>query len=225
MEEHLAHVTMSARRILAGLPAGVIVVAAAKTRTPAEVQAVVDAGITHIGHNYVQEAQAMRGQIHGEITWHMIGHLQRNKVKSAVEVFDLIETVDSVALAHEIERRCAALDKVMPVLIEVNSGREPNKTGVWPEEVETLARQIAGLEHLRLQGLMTMGPLTEDGEALRPYFRLTRSLFEHLERLQLPGVEMRYLSMGMSGSYRVAVQEGANVVRIGTALFGPRTAG
>jgi len=224
MDEHLAQIAASARRILDELPDGVIVVAAAKTRTPAEVQAVVEAGITHIGHNYVQEARAMIGQVRGAVTWHLIGHLQRNKAQAAVMLFDMLETVDSLRLGQEIDRRCAALGKVMPVLIQVNSGREADKAGVWPEQVEELARQLAGLPHMRLQGLMTMGPLGENAEALRPYFRDTRALFDHLERLQLPGVEMRYLSMGMSDSYRVAIEEGANMVRIGTALFGPRTA-
>ncbi len=219
MDRHLAEIADSVQHILDELPGDVIVVAAAKTRAPAEVQAVVEAGITHVGHNYVQEAQAMAGQVCGEVTWHLIGHLQRNKARAAVDLFDVIETIDSLRLAQEIDQHCAALDKRLPVLIEVNSGHEPNKDGVFPEQVDELVGQIADLAHVRVQGLMTMGPLVED---LRPYFRATRVLFERLARLNLPGVEMRYLSMGMSDSYRVAVDEGANVVRIGTLLFGPR---
>lgn len=221
MDRHLVEIAVSARRIRDELPGNVIVVAAAKTRAPAEVQAVVEAGITHVGHNYVHEAQAMVGQVGGKVIWHLIGHLQRNKAKAAVDLFDVIETVDSLRLAQEIDRRCAVLGKKLPVLIEVNSGREPNKDGVFPEQVDELVGQIANLAYVRVQGLMTMGPFVED---LRPYFRATHTLFERLSRLNLPGVEMRYLSMGMSDSYRVAVDEGANVVRIGTLLFGPRMA-
>lgn len=217
-----SEINISARRLLSTIPDGVIVVAAAKTRTIEQVQAVVQAGITHIGHNYVQEAQDMVGQIHGPMTWHMIGHLQRNKVKSAAELFDVIETVDSLRLAEEIDKRCAALGKAMPVLIEINSGREPNKDGAWPEAALMLAQQIAALIHIRVQGVMTMGPLADDPEVMRPFFRTARTIFEQLRNLNLPNTEIKWLSMGMSDSYQVAIEEGANMVRIGTRLFGPR---
>ncbi|MBN1936560.1 MAG: YggS family pyridoxal phosphate-dependent enzyme [Anaerolineae bacterium] len=220
----MVEIADSARHILDEVPQGVIVVAAAKTRTPEEVRAAVEAGIVHVGHNYVQETQAMINQVRG-VTWHMIGHMQRNKARAAVELFDMIETVDSLRLAQEIDKRCAFLGKTMPVLIEVNSGREPNKDGVWPEQADDLARQIAGLTCIRLQGLMTMGPFSEDAKDLRPCFRATRKAFERLARLGLPGAEMCYLSMGMSSSYRAAIDEGANIVRIGTRLFGPRMSG
>jgi len=175
-----------------------------------------------IGENYVQEALAAQAVIGRRVRWHFIGHLQKNKVKKAVEIFDMVETVDSWELAQEIEKRAAALSKVMPVLIEVNSGREPQKFGVWPENVVALALKIAQLPHLELQGLMTMGPLAGAPEEARPYFRETRRLFEELKNIELPRGAMRYLSMGMTNSYRVAVEEGANIVRIGTKIFGPR---
>jgi hypothetical protein len=141
-----------------------------------------------------------------------------------VLLFDMVETLDSWRLAQELDRRCAALGKALSVLIEVNSGREPVKTGVLPEELENLAQQVSGLSHLRLLGLMTMGPRFGDPEDSRPYFRTTREAFERLAKANIPNVEMRYLSMGMSNSYRVALEEGANMVRIGTLLFGERPA-
>jgi len=158
----------------------------------------------------------------GPATWHMIGHLQRNKVRKAIRLFDLIETLDSLHLAQEIDRRCAVMGKVMPVLVEVNSGRETSKSGVFPEDLEKLVRGLQAYEHIRVEGLMTMGPRFGDPELARPFFRATREAFEHLSRLDLPNVSMQTLSMGMSNSYQIAIEEGANLVRIGTLLFGER---
>jgi len=213
------------------LPPNVLLVAAAKTRDPGEVQAVVEAGITAIGYNYIQEAEVKRQQLREwEVTaaphpvqWHLIGHLQRNKAKKAVELFDMIETIDSLRLAEAVNRHCVAADKVMPVLIEINSGRESNKTGVPPDQVPTLVREVAALSHLRVLGLMTMGPRFGEPENARPYFRLTKELFDQLSAESIAGAEMKYLSMGMSNSYRHAIEEGANIIRIGTKLFGDRT--
>lgn len=211
------------RAVLDALPPNVRVVAAAKTRTPQEIEAAVEAGIAMIGENYVKEAQAAVEVIGRRVQWHMIGHLQRNKVRQAVDLFDMIETVDSLRLAKEIEKCCARIGKVMPVLIEVNSGREPQKTGVLPEEIENLLRGTADLEHLNIKGLMTMGPTFGDPEAARPYFRATRELFDALSVLRLSNVNLSILSMGMSNSYRVAVEEGANLIRLGTKIFGERS--
>jgi len=208
--------------LLAELPPNVELEAAAKGQPPEKIIAAIEAGVRIIGENYVQEALAAQAVIGRRVRWHFIGHLQKNKVKKAVEIFDMVETVDSWELAQEIEKRAAALSKVMPVLIEVNSGREPQKFGVWPENVVALALKIAQLPHLELQGLMTMGPLAGAPEEARPYFRETRRLFEELKNIELPRGAMRYLSMGMTNSYRVAVEEGANIVRIGTKIFGPR---
>jgi pyridoxal phosphate enzyme (YggS family) len=205
-----------------GIPEGVVVVAAAKTRTVEEVAAAIRAGVAVVGHNYVQEAERMAAILGNQAQWHMLGHLQKNKAKKAVPVFDMIETVDSLALAELLEQRCALSGKAMPVLVEVNSGREPNKTGVMPEEAEALVRRLADLPHVRVQGLMTMGYLGTEAEAIRPCFRLTKGLFDRLADAAIPNVEMRCLSMGMSDSYLIAVQEGATMVRIGTKLFGPR---
>jgi pyridoxal phosphate enzyme (YggS family) len=206
--------------ILETLPPDVTLVAAAKGRTPAEVKAAIQAGITHVGHNYVREARAMIPALGDSATWHMIGHLQRNKVNKAVELFDMIETVDSWRLAEALDRRCAIIGKVMPVLVEINSGREASKTGTLPEDVDDLIQRLNELQHIHVQGLMTMGPRFGDPEQARPYFRATRAAFERLSAWNLANVTMRYLSMGMSNSYLVAIEEGANIVRIGSKIFG-----
>jgi pyridoxal phosphate enzyme (YggS family) len=222
MDQQAVEIVASAKRILETVPPDVIVVAAAKGRTSAEVKAAIRAGITHVGHNYVQEAGVMIPALGDSVTWHMIGHLQRNKVKKAMPLFDLIETIDSGRLAEALDRRCAVVDKAMPVLVEINSGREARKTGVLPEDVDDLIQRLNELQYIRVQGLMTMGPRFGDPEQARPYFRATRAAFEHLSTWTLPNVTMRYLSMGMSNSYLVAIEEGANIVRIGTNIFGRR---
>jgi pyridoxal phosphate enzyme (YggS family) len=222
MENRDDSIAANVKRFLEMLPPGVILVAAAKARTPEEVAAVLQAGVAHVGHNYVQEAERMIPAIKGKARWHMIGHLQKNKVKKAVRLFDMIETLDSWSLAELINRRCAAIGKIMPVLVEINSGREASKTGVLPEEVDDLVRRVSDLQHIRVQGLMTMGPRFGNPEDARPYFQATKEAFDRLARANLPNIEMRYLSMGMSNSYQVAIEEGANMVRLGTVLFGER---
>jgi hypothetical protein len=215
-------ITQNVRKILAELPAGVKLVAAAKSREPQEILEAVNAGISIIGENYVQEAERAYREIGGKVQWHFIGHLQKNKVKRAVEISDMIETVDSIELAAEIDKRCAQIGKTMPVLIEINSGKEPQKAGVYPEAAEQLILALASLKNIRVMGLMTMGALTGPAEDSRPYFAATKSLFECLKKLDMPHVAMQYLSMGMTGSYKVAIEEGANIIRIGSGIFGER---
>jgi len=219
---HINSINESVIEIRNSLPAGVLLVAAAKTRSPEEVRVAVDSGIKTIGYNYLQEAERMHQIIGNTVQWHMIGHLQRNKVKNAVNLFDMIETIDSVKLAEEVNKRCAAINKIMPVLIEVNSGKELNKTGVSPEDVDKLLVQISSFPYIHVQGLMTMGPVFGDPEDARPYFITTKLAFDRISLAGIPNVEMRYLSMGMSNSYKIAIEEGANIVRIGTKLFGAR---
>ena len=154
--------------------------------------------------------------------WHMIGHLQRNKVKKAVKVFDVIETVDSMRLAREIDKCCRNIGKIMSVLIEINSGEEDQKAGVMPDKAMSLIKEMSALEHLRIVGLMTMGPFAGDPEDARPFFKKTREIYEMIKDRSIPNVTMQFLSMGMSNSYKVALEEGANLVRIGTMLFGER---
>lgn len=213
------------KALLAELPKGVHLVGAAKTRTPEEIDEAVAAGLEIIGENYVQEAERAFQVVGNRAKWHMIGHLQRNKTKKAVRVFDMIETVDSMKLAREIDKCCGKIGKIMPVLIEINSGEETQKAGVLPDDAVALIQEMSALEHTKIMGLMTMGPFTGDPEEARPYFVKTREIFEKLRQMNLPNVEMRYLSMGMSNSYKVALEEGANMVRIGTKIFGERKYG
>ncbi len=217
-----AIIAENVKRILSELPEGVILVGAAKTRTPEEILEATEAGLKIVGENYVQEAERAYNVVGNRVKWHMIGHLQRNKVKKAIKIFDMIETVDSVRLAKEIDKQCKKIGKIMPVLIEINSAKEEQKSGVMPEDALSIVQDISRFENIKIMGLMTMGPFLEDPEDLRPYFRLTKELFEKI-RIGIDGVEMKYLSMGMSDSYRVAIEEGANMVRIGTLLFGKRT--
>jgi pyridoxal phosphate enzyme (YggS family) len=209
-------------KVLAELPPGVMLVAAAKTRTLEEVEAVIEAGVTHIGYNYIQEALPIVEAIGKRATWHMIGHLQRNKAKYVADLFDMCQTVDSWRLAKYLDNRCEIAGRSLPVLVEINSGEESNKTGVLPDNVFQLVEKVTALQHLKVQGLMTMGPRFGDPEKSRPYFRLARQTFERIKAMNLPNIEMQYLSMGMSNSYKVAVEEGSNIVRIGTKLFGER---
>jgi pyridoxal phosphate enzyme (YggS family) len=210
------------RQILAELPEGVQLVGAAKTRTSEEILEAIEAGLKIVGQNYVQEAEKGFQVVGRRTKWHMIGHLQRNKVKKAVKVFDMIETVGSLRLAVEIDKASRKIDKVMPILIEINSGKESQKSGVVPDEAVGLVQEIASLPHLKIKGLMTMGPFSGDPEDARPYFKETKALFDKLMALQIEGVAMECLSMGMSNSYKVAIEEGANMVRIGTKIFGER---
>jgi pyridoxal phosphate enzyme (YggS family) len=210
-------------KLLAELPDGVEVVAAAKTRTPEEILEVVQAGIKIIGENYVKETKEAYEFVGKRAKWHFIGTFQKHNIRRKVlEIFDMIETVDSLEIAKEIDRKCAQIDKIMPILIEVNSGREPQKSGVLPEGVEQLVREISGLKNIKVMGLMTMGPRFGNPEDSRPYFVETRKVCERLKVLKLPNVDMKYLSMGMTNSYQVALEEGANIIRIGTRIFGER---
>ncbi len=209
-------------QILNELPQNIKLVAAAKGRTPEQILEAVNAGVKIIGENYVQEAQKAFAVIGNRVRWHFIGHLQSNKVKKAVKIFDVIETVDSVELAKEIDRQCVKENKTMQVLIEVNSAREKQKFGIFPEDALELIKKLSELKYIRIAGLMTMGPQFGNPEDARPYFVETRNMFEKIKILNLPNVKMQYLSMGMSNSYRIAIEEGANIVRIGTKIFGKR---
>jgi pyridoxal phosphate enzyme (YggS family) len=210
------------QQILNELPSGVLLVAAAKTREPREISEAIEAGVRIVGENYIQEAERAFREVGRRAEWHFIGHLQRNKVKKAVALFDMIETVDSAEIAGEIDKRCALAGRTMPVLIELNSGREPQKSGVYPENAASLIEEIAALKNIRVMGLMTMGPLAADPAEIRGCFRETKEVFDRIKKSNIPGVEMKYLSMGMTDSYRIALEEGANIVRIGSLIFGQR---
>jgi pyridoxal phosphate enzyme (YggS family) len=211
------------QKLLAELPKAVELEVACKGRTPGEILEAIEAGIKIIGENYVQEGEAAFEVIGRKARWHFIGHLQKNKVKKVVRLFDMVETVDSIELAEEINRVSLKENKIMQVLIEVNSGKERQKSGVFPEEAGSLARKLSELDNIKLLGLMTMGPMAGDPEDARPYFVATKNIFANIKRMGLPNIEMKYLSMGMSNSYKVAIEEGANIIRIGTLIFGPRS--
>lgn len=217
----LETITKNTEKLLKEIPVGVTVVAAAKGRSHEEILAAIKGGIRIIGHNYVKEAEAHLSFLK-DVEIHMIGHLQTNKAKKAIKIFKMIQTLDSLKLAQELQRLGEKEGVVVCALIEVNSAKEPQKTGLLPEEVENFLWEIGKFRNISVKGLMTMGPALEDPEALRPYFRATKRLFEELKGLALPNVSMETLSMGMSDSYRIAIEEGANMVRIGTRIFGPR---
>ncbi|MCK4533099.1 YggS family pyridoxal phosphate-dependent enzyme [bacterium] len=232
----MENIRENVEKILSELPEGIKLVGAAKTKTVGEILEAIDAGVEIIGENYIREAEKVIEQIKKTefginndankkicaVKWHFIGHLQKNKVKKAVKLFDMLETVDSFKIAGEIDKECRKIEKVMPVLLEVNSGREKQKFGIFPEDVENLVREISLFDNLKIMGIMTMGPWEEDAEVLRPYFKETKKIFEKIKSLNLNNVRMKYLSMGMSSSYRVALEEGANMIRVGSRIFGER---
>lgn len=209
-------------QILKIIPKDVTVVAATKARGIPDIQEAWQAGIFIMGENYIQEAKDKIEFIGKKVKWHLIGHLQKNKAKLAINLFDMIETLDSLELAKVLNQQCQKINKIMPVLIEVNSAREENKQGVLPEELLDLVKEVKPLEHLKLMGLMTMGPVLNDYKLIRPYFRLTKQLFDQIKLTYPQDKDFIYLSMGMSDSYKIAIEEGANIVRIGSAIFGNR---
>jgi pyridoxal phosphate enzyme (YggS family) len=193
-----------------------------KTVDLARVELAVQAGLEILGENYVQEAREKLRRFEGRVRWHFIGRLQSNKAKHAVQLFELIHTVDSLKLAEELHRRAQALGRMIPILIQVNVAAEETKGGVRPEEALALVGEAARLGNLRIRGLMTMPPYFDDPERVRPYFRRLRELSEEIAAARLSEVEMAELSMGMSGDFEVGVEEGATLVRVGTAIFGER---
>lgn len=217
------------QRMRKEIPEHVSIVVAAKTRTAAELSEIIDAGATDIGENYVQEAESMHAQL-GEkaqkVRWHLIGPLQKNKINKALPIFDILQTIGDYGIAENIDKKAERAGKgTIPVCIEINIGSEFTKYGVKPdfESIEKLIRKISdNLKHLKIVGLMTMGPRVGDPEESRGYFRKTKEMFGKIKTLHLPRVEMKVLSMGMSNSYRVAIQEGSNLVRLGTSIFGER---
>lgn len=198
-------------------PSGITLVAVTKTVDIPVIQEAIQAGITDIGENYIQDAVRKFETIGKAVRWHMIGHLQTNKLRQAVPVFDLIQSVDSISLADEIGKRSTALGKATQVLVEVNISDEESKFGVRPEDAFGLCDQIAGIEGVELVGLMGIAPFVDDPAAIRRSFALLRGLWD-----KLPNEHRKWLSMGMSSDFEMAIEEGSNMVRVGTAIFGPR---
>jgi PLP dependent protein len=197
-------------------PDDVLLVAVSKTVEAERIRLALAAGIAALGENRVQEAREKIEALGHPVPWHLIGALQTNKAKDAARLFDWIHSVDRVELARELSRRAHALDRTLDILIQVNLGEEPQKAGVAPAELKALVDALAGLESLRLRGLMAIPPAVETPEAARPFFRRLRELRD--------AAGLEHLSMGMSGDFEVAIEEGATLVRVGTAIFGPRPA-
>jgi pyridoxal phosphate enzyme (YggS family) len=195
----------------------VTLVCVTKERSLDEIRAALDWGVPVVAENRVQEAAAKIRALPHTVTWHLIGHLQRNKVKAAIELFDMIHSVDSLRLAEEIEKRAAAAQEIVPVLIEVNVTGEESKFGVPPDEAPELADIVGRMPNVDLGGLMTMPPFVDDAEEVRPVFRALRELRDRIRDER--GIALPHLSMGMTQDYEVAVEEGATMVRIGTAVF------
>lgn len=217
----LAKIADAARR--AGRdPASVRLVAVSKTMPAEAVEEAARAGQRLFGENYVQEFTAKAREVREPVEWHFIGHLQSNKVKYLAGLVTCIHSVDRLSLAEEIDRQWAKLDAVCDILVQVNIAGEETKSGTSAAELTDLVAAMATLPHVRVRGLMTMPPFFDDPEEARPYFRELRRLADAVAAEKIPGVSMAELSMGMSGDYEAAVEEGATLVRIGTALFGER---
>lgn len=203
-------------------PDEITLVCVTKTIDIARINEAIGCGITDIGENRIQEARAKFGKLSRLVKWHMVGHLQTNKAKDAVRMFDLIHSIDSLKLAEAIDRRAGQFGKQMDCLIELNLFGEASKFGVGPDELSGLVEEIVKLNNLRIKGLMTMAPLVDNPELVRPYFRELKRLSEQIRSRNFGNVQMQYLSMGMTQDFEVAIEEGSNMVRIGTAIFGPR---
>ena len=203
-------------------PSAVRLMAVTKTVDDERIIEAIKAGVDIIGENYLQEAKRKIDALGKSLEWHMIGHLQTNKARFATSLFDMIHSVDRIELARELDRRVAAAGSTMKILIEVNVSGETTKSGAPLAEATALVRAVAALPNLTIQGLMTMPPYCDDPEESRPFFRKLRELRDKIETEEIPHLEMKELSMGMSGDYAVAIEEGATIVRLGTAIFGER---
>ena len=204
-------------------PETIRLVAVSKTRSAEMVSKAIKAGITTFGENYIQEAaDKIKMLSYPNLSWHFIGHLQTNKAKHAVRLFDLIHTVDSLKLARELNKHAGKINKIQNILIQVNTGNEPSKSGIHPEKTLELIKHLSQLEYLSVKGLMTIPPFSDNAENTRPFFSLLRNLKELIIQENIPNVMLNDLSMGMTSDYKVAIQEGATFIRLGTAIFGER---
>ena len=203
--------------------ASIRLVAVSKTKSAEVVAEAIKAGVTHLGENYIQEAKEKINTLATyPATWHFIGHLQSNKAKYAVRLFDLIHSVDSLKLAQELDKYAKKNDKVQAILIQVNVAREDSKSGVYLEDTLQLLREVSRLENIEVKGLMTMPPYFNAPEKVRPFFAALREFRDQIKKEAIPNISMDELSMGMTGDFETAIEEGATMVRIGTAIFGDR---
>lgn len=197
-------------------------IAVTKTVDTFDIQKAIDAGLNEFGENRVQEMITKYAKLPKDIIWHLIGQLQANKVKYIVDKVGLIHSLDRISLAQEIQRQCEKISRIMPVLIQVNIAKEETKSGIFEEDIMTFTEEISKLPNLEVQGLMAIAPLVGNPESIRPIFRKMKYYFEQLKKQSISNVKMNYLSMGMSNDFEIAIEEGANIVRIGTAIFGKR---
>ena len=202
--------------------ADITLIGVTKTKPIETINEAIEAGLTHIGENRIQEAREKLPDIRQGATRHMIGHLQRNKVKYAVKLFDMIQSIDNISLAEDINARCAKMDHQMPVLIEVNTSGEESKIGCNPSGALTLLRAIDRLPNLSVRGFMTIALYSSDVEQVRPCFKLLREIFEEAKEIPVEHANIETLSMGMSSDFETAIEEGSTMVRIGSAIFGDR---
>jgi len=200
----------------------VLLLAVTKNVDVDRINLAIESGISAIGENRVQEIQNKYDKISGHVLWHLIGHLQTNKVKYIIDKVSLIHSLDTMSLAKEINKRAEQVGRVMPVLVQVNVADEDTKYGVAMDDAISFIKETQILPHIKVEGLMTIGPLVDNAEEVRPVFRELRDLRDKIKEMDLPGVSMDYLSMGMTNDYQVAVEEGSNIIRIGSAIFGAR---
>ncbi|MFC1857560.1 YggS family pyridoxal phosphate-dependent enzyme [Thermodesulfobacteriota bacterium] len=204
-------------------PESIRLVAVSKTMPAEKVREAISAGVTILGENYIQEARGKISTLSSHpVSWHFIGHLQRNKAKYAVKLFDLIHSVDSIKLARELDKQALKITKIQPILIQVNMGMEATKSGAAEADTLKLVEEISRLEHVSVNGLMTIPPYFDAPERVRPFFSGLRTLRDRIKKEDIPNVTMEELSMGMTGDFEAAIEEGATLVRIGTAIFGKR---
>jgi pyridoxal phosphate enzyme (YggS family) len=203
-------------------PKELLLIAVTKTRTTDEINEAIDLGITDIGENKVQEILSKYDDIK-PVRWHMIGHLQTNKVKYIIDKVSLIHSVDSMKLALEIDKRAKQHNKTMDILIQVNPASEDSKFGLLSNETESMIENVLeSCPNIRIKGLMTIAPKTDNPEEIREYFKEMKNLYQKYSQMVHPHIDFKYLSMGMSGDFQVAIEEGANALRIGTSIFGVR---
>ncbi|MDI6716637.1 MAG: YggS family pyridoxal phosphate-dependent enzyme [Actinomycetota bacterium] len=202
-------------------PDEIILVAVTKNQPVTAIKEVIESGIADLGENRSQELLPKHEAIGDAVNWHFIGHLQRNKVKYIIPFVYLVQSVDSIALAKEIDKRAGAINKVQNILLEVNVSGEKSKYGFSPDDLVKAVNEMGKLENISINGLMTMAPFIDNTELLRSYFAKMKELFDNLSRARQPNLKMRYLSMGMTNDFEIAIEQGSNMVRIGTAIFSP----
>lgn len=203
-------------------PDDIVLIAVTKTVSPSNISKALEAGLQNFGENRVQELVEKYDKIDKKAKWHLIGSLQTNKVKYIIDKVELIHSLDRIKLAKEIEKRAARIDRQIPALIQVNISGESTKSGIRPEETMDFIEAMKQYPHIRIKGLMTIGPLTEDRELIRDCFRQMKKLFDEIKTKKFSHAQMQYLSMGMTNDFDIAIEEGANMVRIGRAIFGER---